>query len=100
MNIFVSKETRLNIRVKPNFKADLEAVAEFHGLTVSSYVHSVLVRKIREEKENAPDAFQSKPMITVEDRGALAYQESVEARMQLPISSESAGTNDYKNKKK
>jgi tRNA (Thr-GGU) A37 N-methylase len=57
MNIFVGKETRLNIRVKPDFKKDLEAVADFHGLTVSSYVHSVLVKKMREEKDDQPQIF-------------------------------------------
>lgn len=57
MNVCVGKETRLNIRVKPNFKDDLQAVADYHGLTVSSYVHSVLVKAIREEKTKAPEAF-------------------------------------------
>lgn len=66
MNVFMSKETRLNIRVKPKFKDDLQAVADYHGLTVSSYVHSILVKTIREEKE----------------------------RFNIPIMVESAGTND------
>jgi hypothetical protein len=57
MNIFVSKEIRLNIRIKPDIKAELQAVADFHGLTVSSYVHSVLIKKLREEKEREPQAF-------------------------------------------
>ena len=55
----MNKEIRLNIRVKPDFKADLEAVAEYHGLTVSSYVHSVLIKKIREEKDSDPRAFEA-----------------------------------------
>lgn len=59
MNIVVSKENRLNIRVKPDFKDDLRKIATYHGLTVSSYVHSVLVKTIRQEKENLPaDAFE------------------------------------------
>ncbi len=53
----VNKETRLNIRITPEFKADLEMVAKYHGLTMTSYVHSVLVKKIREEKEREPSAF-------------------------------------------
>lgn len=60
MNMFVSKEIRLNIRIKPELKADLESVADFYGLTVTSYVHSVLIRKMREEKEREPEAFQLK----------------------------------------
>jgi hypothetical protein len=31
-----TKETRLNLRIKPELKADLERVAEWHGLTLSS----------------------------------------------------------------
>lgn len=61
MNIFVSKENRLNIRVKPDFKEDLKKIASYHGLTVSSYVHSVLVKTIRLEKEAQPDAFRDMP---------------------------------------
>ena len=61
MNLVMSKDTRLNLRIKPEFKADLEAIAEFHGLTISSYVHSVLVKKVREEKEKEPHLFGVAP---------------------------------------
>lgn len=57
MNNIVSKETRLNIRVKPAFKEDLKMIADYYGLTVSSYVHSALVKMLREEKERVPQAF-------------------------------------------
>jgi len=82
MNIPVSKETRLNIRVKPSFKDDLQSVAEFHGLTVSSYVHSVLVKAIRAEKEREPQAFENKnpAIITIPDRGKLDDEKAVKGK--------------------
>lgn len=39
------------------FKAELDAIAKYHGLTVSSYVHSALVQKLRQEREDRPEAF-------------------------------------------
>jgi hypothetical protein len=53
----MSKETRLNIRITPAFQKELKAIAGYYGLTVSSYVHSALVQKVRQERENNPDAF-------------------------------------------
>jgi antitoxin component of RelBE/YafQ-DinJ toxin-antitoxin module len=54
----MSRETRLNIRITPEFQEELKAIAAYYGLTVSSYVHSTLVRKLREEREATPDAFE------------------------------------------
>ena len=65
MYVIVSKETRLNIRISPLFKDDLQRVADFHGLTVSSYVHSVLVKQIRLEKEREPEAFVTRQLAPV-----------------------------------
>jgi len=45
----MTKEYRLNIRINQPFKENLQAVAQYHGLSVSSYVHSVLVKQIRQE---------------------------------------------------
>lgn len=53
------KDTRLNIRIAPEFQRELQAVAKFHGLTVSSYVHSLLVKQIRREHEENPQLFIS-----------------------------------------
>ena len=57
----MNKVNKLNIRISDELKAGLEAVAEYRGLTVSSYVHSLLVRTVREEKQNMPDAFEDAP---------------------------------------
>jgi hypothetical protein len=59
-------ETRLNIRVKPELKSDLEHLAEFHGLTLSSYVHSILIKTVRREKEVSPEAFEPRGVPTID----------------------------------
>ncbi len=59
------KRDQVNFRVKPDWKADLEAIANFHGLTVSSYIHSLLVRQIRIEKEDNPEAFAKSKLAPV-----------------------------------
>lgn len=51
-------ETRLSVRIRPDLKADLERLADWNGLTVSSYVQSLLIRGIRREKELTPEIFQ------------------------------------------
>lgn len=55
---FVKKIGQINVRVKPDLKADLETLAEYHGLTVSSYVHSVLVREVRRERLGDAEIFR------------------------------------------
>jgi hypothetical protein len=54
-----TKETRLNLRMKDAFKSDLQILADYLGLTLSSYAHSLLVRSVREEKLRYPEAFAS-----------------------------------------
>jgi len=45
----MNKDTRLNLRITPQFREQIEALADYHGLTMSSYVHSLLVKAIRHE---------------------------------------------------
>lgn len=52
------KDTRLNLRITPDFKQQIERLAEYHGLTMSSYVHSLLVKAVRRESEETPDVFE------------------------------------------
>lgn len=54
----MAKETRLNLRISDAFRQDIETLAEYHGLTMSSYAHSLLVRAVRREKENEPELFR------------------------------------------
>ena len=39
----MNKETRLNLRITPEFKSSLQSLADFHGLQLSSYVHSIFI---------------------------------------------------------
>lgn len=61
----MAKSTSLNLRITPEFRAELEALAEYHGLTLSSYSHSLLVKAVRREREELravlPIASQSEP---------------------------------------
>jgi hypothetical protein len=52
MILLVNKDTRLNLRITPAFRAKLELLAEYHGLKLSSYVHSLLVKAVRKERED------------------------------------------------
>jgi antitoxin component of RelBE/YafQ-DinJ toxin-antitoxin module len=54
----MNKETELNIRLEAGLKEDLETIAEYNGLTISSYIQSVLLKKVSEVKENEPRIFQ------------------------------------------
>ena len=53
----VAKDTRLNLRITPQFRNDLQALADYRGLTLSSLTHSLLVRAVRQEKLVEPEAF-------------------------------------------
>jgi hypothetical protein len=72
---FVTKETRLNIRITPEFRAELEVLADYYGLKMSSYAHSVLVRAIRIERqklaESAPEVLKSEPKVDKKTRRTI-----------------------------
>lgn len=47
---FMPKTTSINLRISPEFRQELEMLAEYHGLTMSSYAHSLLVKAVRHER--------------------------------------------------
>ena len=53
----MNKETRLNLRITEELRGDIETLAAYHGLAMSSYAHSLLVKSIRQAKEEHPEAF-------------------------------------------
>lgn len=61
----VTKSTSINLRISPEFRADLEKLAAFHGLTLSSFAHSLLVKAVRHEKSELPDLFAERPLAPV-----------------------------------
>lgn len=60
MIVRVAKGTRLNLRISDAFRKDIETLADYHGLTLSSYAHSILIRHIRREKQELPELFGNK----------------------------------------
>lgn len=57
MNLTMAKTTSINLRISREFRDEIETLAAYHGLTMSSYAHSLLVRAIRREREQTPEAF-------------------------------------------
>jgi hypothetical protein len=57
----VPKETSINLRISWEFREELEALAAYHGLTMSSYAHSLLVKAVRNEKEILSNGYQQVP---------------------------------------
>lgn len=58
----MKKDTRLNVRITPLFRDQIQELADYHGLTLSSYAHSLLVRAVRSEYQtlHADDETRSK----------------------------------------
>ena len=69
--LVMSKRTQINMRVSPSIKDDLDAISEYHGLTVSSYVHSLIVRELRREREENPTAFSQRQAFKVPANSSL-----------------------------
>jgi len=57
MMFTMNKETRLNLRITEELRGDIETLAAYHGLAMSSYAHSLLVKSVRHAKEEHPEAF-------------------------------------------
>ena len=53
----MAKTTSINLRISPDFRSEIETLAQYHGLSMSSYAHSILVKAIRNAKESTPEAF-------------------------------------------
>lgn len=60
----VPKETSINLRISWEFREEIEALAAYHGLTLSSYAHSLLVKAIRNEKQLLPAGYGQVPKWT------------------------------------
>lgn len=57
MMVLVAKSTSINLRITPQFRNELQALADYRGLSLSSLAHSLLVKALRQEKQIEPDAF-------------------------------------------
>lgn len=52
-----NKDGHLHIRLKPSVKDELKIVADARGMTMSGLVYSLIVKTIREEKNQEPQLF-------------------------------------------
>lgn len=71
------KDTYLQLRVRDDIKADLQILAELRGLTMSGFIHSMIVRAIREEKELYPDSFKQ---TSIKHGGTIRVKTEAEIR--------------------
>ena len=76
MILLMPKTTSINLRISPEFRDEIERLAAYHGLTMSSYAHSLLVKTVRREREATPEAFDEKP------RGVKAVRSPVVMRIE------------------
>lgn len=64
------RTTHLQLRIHEDIKEDLKITAKLKGLSLSAMILSLIVKAIREEKENSPHAFpdfiQNRPKIVDE----------------------------------
>lgn len=74
-----TKDERINFRISPKTKIELEAAAELRGTSMSGLIHQLIVRAIRDERAADPKAFNAAvqrieefKMITAQDRDPQA----------------------------
>lgn len=89
----INKEVNVNLRVREDVRDNFKIVAESRGASVSGLIHQFMVKLIKEERDLYPHLFEAKTSVQ-------AFSEKPEKRQTIPISSEAAGTHDFKNKKK
>lgn len=53
----VVKATSINLRITQEFRDELQRLADYRGLSLSSLAHSILVKGLRQERAAEPEAF-------------------------------------------
>lgn len=103
MNVFVAtrkslnKEKQINFRVSEDIKSDLEATAEFRGLSVSSWLHFLIVQANYAAKaEDLPRFQQIFRTQEIERKAVEATRQN--NKQTIGVLSEGAGANDGKKK--
>lgn len=75
--IFVrTKDERINFRISPKTKIELEAAAELRGTSMSGLIHQLIVRAIRDERAADPKAFNA-AVQRIEEFKAITSQDEV-----------------------
>ncbi|MCD9186760.1 MAG: hypothetical protein LUM44_10020 [Pyrinomonadaceae bacterium] len=67
MSKTTAKEERLYVRVHSDIKRDFEVLAKYNGLNPSAMLHSLIVRTIREAREEKPSIFDKPKTLTLDE---------------------------------
>ncbi len=78
-----TKDERINIRISPKTKIELEAVAELRGTSMSGVIHQSIVRAIRDERAADPKAF-NEAVQRLEEFKLITNQEQVDSE-EVPV---------------
>lgn len=65
----VAKSTSINLRITQEFRNELQILADYRGLSLSSLAHSILVKGLRKERELEPEAFESERTVNGKNNG-------------------------------
>ena len=86
----MAKDTSINLRITWEFREDLQKLADYRGLSLSSLAHSILVKGLRAEKLAEPEAFQSErivnnnyPSLKGDSSHSLKIQKQKEAKKKV-----------------
>jgi hypothetical protein len=55
------KLERIDVRVSEQVKEDFARVAEHHGLKTATLLHSIIVKRINDERKEHPEIFSDVP---------------------------------------
>lgn len=64
-NVATKKEVLVTIRIAENVRDEFKMAAELRGSTMSGLMHQFIIRTIREEKQQQPQAFAPKHLAPV-----------------------------------
>lgn len=81
----MAKTTSINLRISPEFRREIELLAAYHGLSMSSYAHSLLVKSIRRARDENAEAFESVQNV---------YKKNIEDRRLAPVVATISPAND------
>jgi hypothetical protein len=97
----VPKSTSINLRITQEFRDDLQKLADYRGLTLSSLAHSLLVKSVRWERQNEPEAFEGERKVSGKHSGIPVAPRSKKAiPLYTPKTTERRKAEDAPYKKK
>lgn len=84
------KTTRLNLRITEDFRREIELLADYHGLTLSSIAHSLLVKAVRREMQELDMTPKQKaPVVARISSGQTKEEIERDFRKTIPLATSS-----------